>query len=144
MKKHNITQQAKGLKGRPSVWVDLGGSHVERPKDAHHELVEGGTGTRSPQTHTFGEFTRKNAKVVRMPARLQNRVLVQKLGHFSLGLIGGRDLNHLRVHPAEVHQRNGRRGRVRPVNSIGRIVPPYDLYLGWRLGHPDRQGVGAR
>jgi len=84
---HDVTQQAKGLKGRPGVWMNLGGGNVECSKDAHHEFVkwerdmkvrektrvhveEGGTGTRSPQTHTLGGLTRQNAKVARMPARL--------------------------------------------------------------------------
>ena len=69
-------------------------------------------------------------------------MLGQKLGHNNLGLIGGQDLNHLRVHPAKVHQRNGRRGRVRPVSSIGRIVPSYDLYLGGASATPtDKESV---
>jgi len=57
-----------------------------------------------------------------MPARLQNWELGQKLGHNSLGFKDGRDPDHLRVDPAVVHQRNARRGEVRPVNSIGRII----------------------
>ena len=41
MKAHNITQQAKGLKGRLGVLMNLGGSHIERPKEALRELVKG-------------------------------------------------------------------------------------------------------
>lgn len=41
MKAHNIAQQAKGLEGHPGVWMDLGGSYVERLKDAHCEFVKG-------------------------------------------------------------------------------------------------------
>jgi len=40
MKAHNFAQQAKGLEGRPGVWMNLGGSHVERPKDTHCEFVK--------------------------------------------------------------------------------------------------------
>jgi len=71
VKTHNVTQQAKGLEGRPGVWVNLGGSHIECLKDAHCKLIEGegdmkvrektgvhvkegGTGSRSPQAHTLG------------------------------------------------------------------------------------------
>jgi len=38
---HYVTQQAKGLKGRLGVLMNLGGSHIERPKDAHRELIKG-------------------------------------------------------------------------------------------------------
>jgi len=154
MKTHYITQQAKGLKGRPGVQVNLGGSHVECPKDAHRELVkgegvmkvrekahvhikEGGTGSRPPQTHTLSGFARQNTKVLRMTARLQDQVLSQKLGNRRLGLIDGRDLNYLRIYPAKIHKGDGYRGRVRPVNSSSRIIPPHNLNLGWHLGHPD-------
>ena len=40
MKVHNIAQQAKGLEGRLGIWMDLGGSHVERLKDAHGEFIK--------------------------------------------------------------------------------------------------------
>jgi len=36
-----ITYQTKGLKRRPSVWVELSGSHVERLKDVHREIIKG-------------------------------------------------------------------------------------------------------
>jgi len=41
VKTHNVTQQAKGLKGRPGIWINLGGSHIERLKNAHCKLVDG-------------------------------------------------------------------------------------------------------
>jgi len=41
METHHVTQQAKGLKGRPGFRMNLGGSYVERPKDTHRERVEG-------------------------------------------------------------------------------------------------------
>jgi len=40
MEAHHVTQQAKGLKGRPGVRMNLGGRHVERPKNAHRERVK--------------------------------------------------------------------------------------------------------
>jgi len=40
MKTHYITQQAKGLEGRPGVWMNLGGSHVEHLKNAHYEFIK--------------------------------------------------------------------------------------------------------
>jgi len=36
----NVAYQAKGLKERPSVWMKLRRSHVERLKDAHREVVK--------------------------------------------------------------------------------------------------------
>jgi len=41
VKTHDVTQQAKGLDGCPGIWMNLGGSHVERPEDVHYELIKG-------------------------------------------------------------------------------------------------------
>jgi len=87
VKAHNVTQQAKGLKGRPGIRVNLGGSHVERPKDVHRKLVKrkrdikvcektsvhvkkSGADTRSPHTHALGRPTRQDIKVARILFRL--------------------------------------------------------------------------
>ena len=40
MDTHYITQQAKGLEGCLGVWMNLGGSHIERPKDANCEFIK--------------------------------------------------------------------------------------------------------
>jgi len=40
VKAYNVAQQAKGLKRRPGIWVNLGGSHIERLKNAHCELIK--------------------------------------------------------------------------------------------------------
>ena len=87
MKAHNITQQAKGLKRRPGIRVNLGRSHVKRPKDAHRKLIERernikvfektgihikkwGTNTWPPHTHAFGHPTRQDVEVTRVLFRL--------------------------------------------------------------------------
>ena len=79
MKTHDVTQQAKGLKGRPGVWMDLGGSHIERPKDTHCKFVKRerymqvckktsvhiekkGIDTCPPQTYALGRPARYNTK----------------------------------------------------------------------------------
>ena len=41
VKTHDIIQQAKGLEGRPGILVNLGGSHVEFPKDTRCEPIKG-------------------------------------------------------------------------------------------------------
>jgi len=84
-------------------------------------------------------------------------MLEQKLGHNILGVIAERYLNHPRIYPAKILNRDDHRRRTRPIrkrgdhwkgvqpiHGDGRIIPPHDLYLGWNLGHPDRQRVGGR
>jgi len=41
MKMKNVTNQAEDLNGRPCVWMKLCGSHVERLKDVHREVIKG-------------------------------------------------------------------------------------------------------
>jgi len=36
-----VAYDTESLHGHPSIWVELSGSHVERLKDAHHEIVKG-------------------------------------------------------------------------------------------------------
>ena len=67
--------------------MNLGGRHVERPKNAHHERVkrqghvevrkeasihikERGTVARSPHAHSLGWPTRHNVEIIRAAARL--------------------------------------------------------------------------
>jgi len=124
VKVYNVAQQVKGLKGRPGIRVNLGGSHIERLKDAHCELIkwegnmevrekagvhikEWGVGSRPPQGNTLGRPAGQNAKVARVLIHLQNRVFGQKFGHRRHDPVVGRDLDNLRVHPTKVHERNG-------------------------------------
>jgi len=83
VKTHYVIQQAKGLKGRPGVWVNQGGSHIEHLRDAHCKLLKGegdmevrkkigvhikerGANSRPPQANTLGGSTRQNTKVMRV------------------------------------------------------------------------------
>ena len=142
-KPHGVTQQAERLKGRPRIWMNLGGCHVERPKDAHCELIEGEghmkirkkasihvkkgrTDTSLVHTYPFGRTARQDPKVVHIPrivgvlARFQHRLLGQKLSHRLLGIIRGRELNNSGIHPTKIHERNGSRRRTRLVDNDGR------------------------
>ena len=36
----HVTNKAEGLERSPSVWVKLGGSHIECPMDTHGEIIK--------------------------------------------------------------------------------------------------------